>query len=108
MKTLVKRSIEAVLIGIFALALFAFLADAQDTQSVVRPTVTVTDFDYGTVAAELSSSRDARRKLASMGINDPNGFASMIGVGAADLLESWRPEPFFTDSAPIKASRPLC
>lgn len=51
-----------------------------------RPTITVTDFDYGTVAAQIAGDKKTRKRLEKMGIKDGAGFAAAMGVGAADLI----------------------
>jgi len=51
-----------------------------------RPTITVTDFEYGTVAAQIAHDRRTRRQLERMGIRDGQAFAAAMGVGAADLI----------------------
>ncbi len=60
------------------------LVDAQVQAD--RPTITVTDFDFGTVASQIASDRDTRKRLEKMGVRDHQGFAAQLGVGAADLI----------------------
>lgn len=59
-------------------------AFAQDV--LVRPTITVTDFEFGTVAAQIAGDKGTRKRLEKMGIRDHKGFAAMLGVGAADII----------------------
>ena len=51
-----------------------------------RPSITVGAFEYGTVAAQIASDRNTRRRLEKMGIRDGANFAEALGVGAADLI----------------------
>lgn len=51
-----------------------------------RPVVTVTDFEFGTVAAQIAADKRTRKQLEKMGVRDTEGFASQLGVGAADLI----------------------
>lgn len=51
-----------------------------------RPSVTVAEFDYGTVAAQIATDRGTRKRLEKMGIRDGAHFAEALGVGAADLI----------------------
>lgn len=59
---------------------------AQGQSPTDRPAVTVTDFDYGTVAAQIASDKKTRKRLEKMGIRDVGELASALGVGAADLI----------------------
>ena len=60
--------------------------DTATSQPAGRPTVTVMDFDHGTVASQIAGDRGTRRRLERMGITDANALASALGVGAADLI----------------------
>lgn len=60
------------------------VAGAQDRAA--RPVITVRDFDFGTVASQISADRGTRRQLSKMGIKDQQAFVAALGVGAADLL----------------------
>lgn len=61
-------------------------APAIGQGDATRPTITVTDFDYGTVAAQIAGDKKTRKRLEKMGIRDAAGFAEAMGVGAADLI----------------------
>lgn len=56
------------------------------TQPADRPTVTVADFDFGTVASQIANDKATRKRLEKMGIRDGAGFAAALGSGAADLI----------------------
>lgn len=75
---------------VFALTVVAGLvaspAMAICQADTTRPTITVTDFDYGTVAAQIAGDKKTRKRLEKMGIRDAAGFAEAMGVGAADLI----------------------
>ena len=72
------------------LAIGAAPLAAQDTSRATptaeRPTITVTDFDYGTVASQIAADRGTRKRLEKMGIKDGASFAAAMGTGAADLI----------------------
>lgn len=51
-----------------------------------RPSVTVTTFDYATVASQLGSDARARGHPSRHGVQDPTAFAAALGTGAADLV----------------------
>jgi len=51
-----------------------------------RPSITVTSFDYGTVAAQISGDGRTRSRLGRMGVRDGAAFAEALGTGAADLV----------------------
>ncbi len=51
-----------------------------------RPSITVTDFEFGTVAAQIAGDKRTRKQLEKMGVRDTHGFAAQLGVGAADLI----------------------
>ena len=55
-------------------------------QPTVRPSVTVSSFEYGTVAAQIAGDRATQRRLARMGVRDHGNFAAALGIGAADLI----------------------
>lgn len=59
---------------------------AQAQVQANRPTITVTDFDFGTVASQIAGDKDTRKRLEKMGVRDHQGFAAQLGVGAADLI----------------------
>jgi curli biogenesis system outer membrane secretion channel CsgG len=75
----------------FLLAVPAFVLDASFASVMAqtpteRPTITVTDFDHGTVAAHIAGDKRTRKKLEKMGVRDGESFASALGTGAADLI----------------------
>lgn len=99
MESLVKRwAGTVVLVVVTLLAATVVHAQAPDTTSIsvaaeipvepamVRPSITVTDFEFGTVAAQISGDKQTRKRLEKMGIRDTDGFAAQLGVGAADLI----------------------
>lgn len=99
MRVFLQRWLGSIILGSIALLLVSALAVAQaapgaeTVESPVavplasgRPTITVTDFDFGTVAAQISSDKRARKQLEKMGVKDTYGFAAQLGVGAADLI----------------------
>jgi len=51
-----------------------------------RPSVTVTAFEYGTVASQLTDDDPARGRLERVGVRDTYAFAEALGTGAAALL----------------------
>lgn len=51
-----------------------------------RPTVTVTAFDYGSVATQVSEDVRTRRGLERAGVRNTFLFAEALGSGAADLI----------------------
>lgn len=55
-------------------------------QPANRPTVTVMDFEHGTVAMQIAGDRGTRKRLEKMGIRDGTAFASALGTGAADII----------------------
>ena len=71
-----------------ALILAPAALGAQDATlaSGNRPSITVGAFEYGTVAAQIASDRNTRKRLEKMGIRDGANFAEALGVGAADLI----------------------
>ena len=58
----------------------------EPVAAAARPSITVGAFEYGTVAAQIASDRNTRRRLEKMGIRDGANFAEALGVGAADLI----------------------
>lgn len=75
------RSLFAVLI----LAPAAIYAQ-EPAPAAARPSITVGAFEYGTVAAQIATDRNTRRRLEKMGIRDGANFAEALGIGAADLI----------------------
>lgn len=75
------RSLFAALV-IAPAAIFA----QEPVAAAVRPSLTVGAFEYGTVAAQIASDRNTRRRLEKMGIRDGANFAEALGIGAADLI----------------------
>jgi curli biogenesis system outer membrane secretion channel CsgG len=76
-----------ILLGL-SIALFTVLparGEAQ-TPSSERPSVTVTAFEYGTVASQISGDQRTRARLERSGVRDANAFAEALGSGAADLI----------------------
>jgi curli biogenesis system outer membrane secretion channel CsgG len=51
-----------------------------------RPTITVTAFDYGSVATHVNDDSRTRRGLEHAGVRNPLLFAEALGAGAADLI----------------------
>lgn len=102
--TLALRSITAALVIATATAAAALAQAPTDTaarvaqqsalqpaqpaaaQPAERPTITVSDFDFGTVASQIANDKGTRRRLEKMGISDGAGFAAALGTGAADLI----------------------
>ncbi|MBA3657693.1 MAG: hypothetical protein H0W69_10120 [Gemmatimonadaceae bacterium] len=74
--------------AVVAVLLFkTFVASSVDAQvQSGRPTITVTDFDFGTVASQIAGDKGTRKRLEKMGVRDHQGFAAQLGVGAADLI----------------------
>lgn len=97
---LTLRSITSALLIGTAAAPAAFAQTPSDTAAPViqqapqpapaqpaeRPTITISDFDFGTVASQIANDRGTRRRLEKMGIRDGAGFAAALGTGAADLI----------------------
>jgi curli biogenesis system outer membrane secretion channel CsgG len=50
------------------------------------PSITVTAFEYGAVASQLSGDARARGRLERIGVRDGSAFAEALGTGAADLI----------------------
>ena len=73
-------------LAVAAAAITAPMTPVQAQLAADRPTITVTDFEYGTVAAQIAHDRRTRRQLERMGIRDGQAFAAAMGVGAADLI----------------------
>ncbi len=70
-----------------ALLFHTLVASSVDAQVPAnRPTITVTDFDFGTVASQIAGDKDTRKRLEKMGVRDHQGFAAQLGVGASDLI----------------------
>lgn len=100
MERFVKRWAGTLVLVVFALVLVVTVGRAQAAEPAeypviaqtaaepasVRPSVTVTDFEFGTVAAQIAGDKRARKQLEKMGIRDTYGFAAELGVGAADLI----------------------
>lgn len=100
MGNIVRRWAGAVALAGLTLMLVVALAQGQATeaptiavvqagaaqQAVAKPSVTVTDFEFGTVAAQIAGDKRTRKQLEKMGIRDTYGFAAQLGVGAADLI----------------------
>jgi curli biogenesis system outer membrane secretion channel CsgG len=55
-------------------------------QNADRPAVTVTSFEYGTVAFQINSEPSTRGHLARFGVHDGAAFAAALGAGASDLV----------------------
>ena len=68
------------------LAPAAIFAQEPAPAAANRPSITVGAFEYGTVAAQIASDRNTRRRLEKMGIRDGANFAEALGIGAADLI----------------------
>jgi curli biogenesis system outer membrane secretion channel CsgG len=51
-----------------------------------RPSITVTAFEYGTVASQINGDDRTRRRLERIGVRDGAAFAVALGAGAADLI----------------------
>lgn len=51
-----------------------------------RPSITVTAFEYGTVASQINGDERTRRRLERIGVRDGAAFAEALGAGAADLI----------------------
>lgn len=51
-----------------------------------RPTITVSVFDFGTLASQLSSDTRTSDRMHRMGVYDNTAFAEALGAGAADLI----------------------
>jgi curli biogenesis system outer membrane secretion channel CsgG len=60
-------------------------ASAQQPLSE-RPTITVTSFDYGSVATQVNDDPRTRRGMEHAGIRNTFLFAEALGSGAADLI----------------------
>ena len=99
MRNLVNRWTGTVVLALMAIFLVVAVAGAQGTErldsaaatipveaAVVRPSITVTDFEFGTVAAQIAGDKGTRKRLEKMGVKDTYGFAAQLGVGAADLI----------------------
>lgn len=100
MERFVKRWAGTVVIVVLTLVLAVTVGHAQASEAPdaaantvvpaepvnVRPSITVTDFEFGTVAAQIAGDKRARKQLEKMGIRDTYGFAAELGVGAADLI----------------------
>jgi len=51
-----------------------------------RPSITVSAFDFGTVASQINGDDRTRRRLEHIGVRDGTAFAEALGNGAADLI----------------------
>ena len=51
-----------------------------------RPGITVSAFEYGTVASRITGDDRTRHRFEHAGVSDINGFAEALGNGAADLV----------------------
>ena len=51
-----------------------------------RPAVTVTPFEYATIASQISAEPGTRGHLARYGFHDGAAFAGALGAGASDLV----------------------
>jgi curli biogenesis system outer membrane secretion channel CsgG len=70
-----------------ALVLAPAVVLAQDVApDAARPSITVGAFEFGTVRSQTAIDHRTRRQLERMGIWDDTGFASAVGVGAADMI----------------------
>lgn len=67
-------------------ALAAQAAQAAPQIAAGRPSITVSAFEYGTVAAQIASDKGTRKRLEKMGVRDGANFAEALGVGATDLI----------------------
>lgn len=72
----------------FVVALVAIPSAQGSAQTPMaeRPSVTVTTFEYGTVASQFSGDHETRRRLERIGVHDGVAFAEALGLGAADLI----------------------
>jgi curli biogenesis system outer membrane secretion channel CsgG len=98
MGSFVKRWTGTVVLAGLTLLLAVSLAHGQGAETVTveptvsavpeptRPSITVTDFEFGTVAAQIAGDKRTRKQLEKMGVRDTHGFAEQLGVGAADLI----------------------
>jgi len=59
--------------------------NAQGTVSE-RPSVTVSTFEFGTVASQLMGDERTRRGMERVGVRDGNAFVAALGTGVADLV----------------------
>ena len=75
------------MLGIAA-ALFALPLAGAGAQAplVDRPGITVTAFEYGTVASQINNDDRTRRRMERSGVRDAAVFAEALGLGAADLV----------------------
>jgi len=64
----------------------AQVAHDGPTIAASRPVITVSAFEYGTVAAQIASDRGTRKRLEKMGIRDGANIAEAMGLGATDLI----------------------
>ena len=62
------------------------VVETLPAQPAGRPTITVMDFEHGTVAMQIAGDRGTRKRLEKMGIRDGSAFASALGTGAADII----------------------
>ena len=69
-----------------ALATLAFITGAELRAQSDRPALTVTTFEYGTVASQISAEPATRGHLARYGVQDAAAFAAALGAGASDLV----------------------
>ena len=74
-----RQLVAIITIGIAA-------ASPIHTQSPERPAVTVTPFDYGTIASQINADPSTRGHLSRYGIQDAAAFAAALGAGASDLV----------------------
>src|SRR5437867_10174598 len=76
-----------------SMSLFAFALLPMSTSRAIaqaplpdRPSITVTAFDYGTVAAQINGDPRTRGRLGRMGVRDGEAYAQALGNGASDLV----------------------
>jgi len=75
------------ILGIAA-ALFAlpFAGGSAQVPFGDRPSITVTGFEYATVASQLTGDDRTRRRMEHIGVRDGAALAEALGMGAADLV----------------------
>lgn len=74
------------LLAALMLAPAALVAQDAPQIAAARPSITVSAFEYGTVAAQIASDKGTRKRLEKMGIRDGANFAEALGLGATDLI----------------------
>jgi curli biogenesis system outer membrane secretion channel CsgG len=74
------------LLAALMLAPAALVAQDVPSSAPTRPSITVSAFEYGTVAAQIATDKGTRKRLEKMGIRDGANFAEALGLGATDLI----------------------